>query len=110
MSPCTPCGSQILKPSDDRADGWAQLYSPSLILIIPLHDLLDDADYIMQVLWVSRCSLPGLDGLSALPALRELYASYNDITDLQPLDSCSELEVCVCVCELACACVCVLLV
>ena len=47
----------------------------------------------LQVLWVSRCSLPGLDGLSALPALRELYASYNDIADLQPLDACSELEV-----------------
>ena len=47
----------------------------------------------LQVLWVSRCGLPGLDGLTALPALRELYASYNDVSDLQPLDGCAELEV-----------------
>ncbi|GAX76224.1 hypothetical protein CEUSTIGMA_g3668.t1 [Chlamydomonas eustigma] len=47
----------------------------------------------LKVLWVSRCSLSGLEGLAAMPALRELYASYNDISDLQPLDSCSELEV-----------------
>lgn len=47
----------------------------------------------LQVLWVSRCGLPGLDGLSALSCLRELYAAYNDIADLQPLDSCQLLEV-----------------
>lgn len=47
----------------------------------------------LQVLWVSRCGLTGLDGIVALPALRELYAAFNDISDLQPLDSCTELEV-----------------
>ena len=47
----------------------------------------------LSVLWVPRCGLTGLSGASGLPALRELYAAYNDIVDLQPLDSCAELEV-----------------
>ena len=54
---------------------------------------LGTAFRLLQVLWVARCGLPGLEGLAALPALRELYASYNDIAELQPLDGCAELEV-----------------
>jgi hypothetical protein len=48
---------------------------------------------LLQILWVSRCGLRDLDGLSGLPALRELYAAYNDVSDLQPLDACADLEV-----------------
>ncbi|GIL85203.1 hypothetical protein Vretimale_10809 [Volvox reticuliferus] len=48
---------------------------------------------LLQVLWVSRCGLKALDGLNGLPSLRELYAAYNDITDLQPVDSCQHLEI-----------------
>jgi Leucine-rich repeat (LRR) protein len=47
----------------------------------------------LQILWLARCGLGSLDGMSSLPLLRELYASYNDISDLHPLDSCPELEV-----------------
>ncbi|GLI60531.1 hypothetical protein VaNZ11_002678 [Volvox africanus] len=48
---------------------------------------------LLQVLWVSRCGLKALDGLNGLPSLRELYAAYNDITDLQPVDTCQHLEI-----------------
>ncbi|GLC43414.1 hypothetical protein PLESTF_001299400 [Pleodorina starrii] len=48
---------------------------------------------LLQVLWVSRCGLKALDGLNGLPSLRELYAAYNDIADLQPVDSCQQLEI-----------------
>ncbi|KAG2448451.1 hypothetical protein HYH02_006343 [Chlamydomonas schloesseri] len=48
---------------------------------------------LLQVLWVSRCGLRSLDGLNGLTALRELYAAYNDISDLQPVDCCPQLEV-----------------
>ncbi|KAJ9505838.1 hypothetical protein QJQ45_026021 [Haematococcus lacustris] len=47
----------------------------------------------LHVLWVSRCGLTGLEGIGALPSLRELYASFNDISDLQPLDGSLQLEV-----------------
>eukprot|EP00798_Chlamydomonas_sp_ICE-L_P010183 gene10183-8090_t len=40
-----------------------------------------------------RPTLNGLAGVSALPALRELYASFNDISELQPLDGSADLEV-----------------
>lgn len=47
----------------------------------------------LQVLWLARCGLRALDGIAALPSLKELYAAYNDVADLQALDSCTELEV-----------------
>jgi len=45
------------------------------------------------VLWVGRCELAALDGLTGMPRLRELYAPFNDITDLEPLQSMDCLEV-----------------
>eukprot|EP00798_Chlamydomonas_sp_ICE-L_P026558 gene26558-18325_t len=47
---------------------------------------------LLQVLWIPRCDLSGLAGILALPALRELYASYNNISELHPLDGCTHLE------------------
>ncbi|XP_053514638.1 leucine-rich repeat-containing protein 56 [Artibeus jamaicensis] len=47
----------------------------------------------LQVLWLARCGLADLDGISCLPALQELYASYNDVSDLNPLCLLEQLEV-----------------
>eukprot|EP00201_Polytomella_parva_P020994 CAMPEP_0175046500 /NCGR_PEP_ID=MMETSP0052_2-20121109/5066_1 /TAXON_ID=51329 ORGANISM="Polytomella parva, Strain SAG 63-3" /NCGR_SAMPLE_ID=MMETSP0052_2 /ASSEMBLY_ACC=CAM_ASM_000194 /LENGTH=480 /DNA_ID=CAMNT_0016310255 /DNA_START=175 /DNA_END=1613 /DNA_ORIENTATION=+ len=57
-----------------------------------LRDLGNSFDN-LQILWVSRCGLTSLEGLISLPNLKELYASYNDISNLQYIESCPSLEV-----------------
>ena len=47
---------------------------------------------VLQVLWLSRCSLSSVEGIGSFPELRELYLSFNDIKDLSPLNGCEKLE------------------
>ncbi|KAK9823795.1 hypothetical protein WJX72_005550 [[Myrmecia] bisecta] len=46
----------------------------------------------LQVLWVARCGLSGLEGIGGVPLLRELYASFNHIDNLEPLTGLEHLE------------------
>lgn len=47
----------------------------------------------LRVLWLCRCSLQDLGGICVLPVLEELYVSFNDITDLSPLELHDTLQV-----------------
>ncbi|CAN9499464.1 unnamed protein product [Ophioblennius macclurei] len=46
----------------------------------------------LQVLWMSRCSLPDLDGISNFTSLQELYVAYNYLSDLSQVGMLENLK------------------
>lgn len=61
--------------------------------VIPCIRDLGSSLRLVQVLWMSRCSLVELDGASSMSSLKELYLSYNEISDISPLSMLDKLQI-----------------
>lgn len=48
---------------------------------------------VLEVLWMSRCSLQDIQGVACLESLKELYVSFNHVVDVSPLQYHDSIEV-----------------
>lgn len=88
----------VVNTSETSLGNFGQ-YVPNLIQlklsnsIIPSVRDLGTSLRMIQVIWLSRCSLKDVDGIASLQGLKELYVSYNHIQDASPISFLDSLEV-----------------
>lgn len=60
-----------------------------------IHSIRDLGTYFGRIVVLSmrNCKLSDISGLSSLPLLKELYIPFNEVHDISPVSTCTELEV-----------------